>query len=143
MDAFSSKVQAVKALFAHTSSPEEVYKVIIDLGKHQTPLSPVEKTDDLLIPNCQSRTYLKTTVRENRLYFQIDSEALISAGLGQLLLMVYNGEPPETFFSNPPTYLKELGIYASLTPGRANGLASMFLRMRQEAAKILHTQEHS
>lgn len=142
MDAFLAKVQKVKELFAHTSSPEEVYKVIIDLGRKQQPIEPSQKTDEHLIANCQSRTYLTAALHDGSLLFHIDSEALISAGLGQLLLMVYNGETPESLLSHPPTYLKELGIFTSLSPGRANGLASMFLRMKQEAIKLAPYKSH-
>ena len=39
--------------------------------------------------------------------------------------------------SCPPHFLEELGIHASLSPSRSNGLASLFLRMKQHALNFL------
>ncbi|MBS0656292.1 MAG: SufE family protein, partial [Verrucomicrobia bacterium] len=50
---------------------------------------------------------------------------------------IYSGESPETILKCPPSYIEELGILRQLTPGRANGLASLYLRMKQEAARRL------
>ena len=69
--------------------------------------------------------------------FEAEADALISAGLAALLTQVYSGETPETILKCPPTYLDEIGISASLTPNRANGLYSIHLRMKQEALKLL------
>ena len=127
------KQENVKRLFASATTPEEKYQVLMDLGKRQAPLSQEEKTEGSRVHGCQSITYLKATFENGKTYFQTESDALISAGLGQLLTMVYSGESPETILKCPPDYLDDLGIRASLSPGRANGLASIFTRMKQEA----------
>jgi cysteine desulfuration protein SufE len=132
-----AKQESVKQLFSGASAPEEKYQVLVDLGKGQPRLLPEEKTEQARVRGCQSLTYLKTVYEGGRLYFYTESDALISAGLGQLLTMVYSGEPPEVVLSCPPTYIEELGIKASLSPGRANGLANILLRLRQEAVKHL------
>ncbi len=131
------KQEAIKRLFAAASTPEEKYQIILDLGKTQPKLSPGEKSDKTLVHGCQSVTHLKATVENDRLVFAIESEALISAGLGQLLVRVYSGETPETILSTPPTYVTELGILAGLSTGRAHGFASMYERIRFEAFKML------
>ena len=69
--------------------------------------------------------------------FRAESDALISAGLAVLLVRVYDGETPETMLKCPPTYLEELGIPGSLSPGRAVGLVSLHRRMQQEAVRLL------
>ncbi len=128
-----AKQEEVKRLFAAASTPEDKYQLLIDLGKRQVPLAPEEKTEARRVHGCQSTTFLKTTLEKGKIYFQTESDALISAGLGQLLTMVYSGEEPEVLLQCRPTYLEELGIYASISPGRANGLASIFSKMQQEA----------
>ena len=120
---------------------QEKYQIILDLGKTQPKLSPGEKTELTLVHGCQSVTYLKATSEQGLLYFAVESDALISAGLGQLLVRVYSGQTPESILSTPPTYLTELGIVAGLSIGRANGLASMYERIRLEAFKMLQ-REH-
>jgi cysteine desulfuration protein SufE len=136
-DSCKEKQERVKQLFSGAESPEEKYQVLIDLGKEQPRLSSEEKTEAARVHGCQSRTYLKTVYENGLLYLYAESDALISAGLAQLITLVYSGEPPEVILRCPLTYLEELGMKASLSPGRANGLASILLRVRQEAAKQL------
>ena len=107
----------------------------MELGKTLLPLDPSLKTPDRLVPGCQSQMYLYSELKENGyLFFLADSDALISKGLAALLLAVYNNEAPEVIIQCPPTYLEELQIPGSLSPGRSNGLFSLHLRLKQEAA---------
>ena len=131
------KQAKVKALFASCSTPEQKYMKLIELGRSLPPLNASFKTEENLVKGCQSRMYLHATVVEGKIFFQIDADALISEGLGALLLLVYQEEPPEALLSCPPTFLEELEIQKSLSPNRASGLASLFLRMKQEALKFL------
>ena len=130
------KQQQIRTLFNACSSEEEKYKKIIELGRSQPPLSPEDKISENLVKGCQSIMYLKSNFENGCIYFTADSDALISSGLAAILLKVYNGESPETILKCPPTYIEDLGISASLTPNRANGLYSIHLRMKQDALKL-------
>ena len=117
--------------------PRKKYEKIIELGR-QLPAYPFEyKTPDRLVKGCQSAMYLHTQLVDGRIQFLAFSEALISSGLAALLLTVYNDESPEAILTCPPDFLEELGIHGSLSPGRSNGLASLFQRMKQEALNFL------
>ena len=132
-----AKQDLVNQLFATAPTPDDRYQVLLDLGKRQPALLPEEKNETSRIHGCQSSTYIQTTVEEGKMLIRIESDALISAGLGQLLTMIYSGETPEAILKCPPMVLDTLGIRASLSPGRANGLASMLMRIRVEALKYL------
>jgi cysteine desulfuration protein SufE len=120
---------------------EAKYEKIIELGRQQIPLPATYKTPDNLVKGCQSQMYLHSYWEDDKIIFETDSDALISAGLAVLLTQVYSGETPEVILKCPPTYLDELGISASLTPNRASGLYSVHLRMKQEALKLLLERE--
>jgi len=126
------KKESLIQYFAQATTHEERYRLIIDLGKKQKPLSPDEKKTENLVTGCQSRTYLTVKVEDPLVRFQIESEAQISAGLGQLLVMIYDGEAPENILKDTPTFLKEMNILPSLSPGRANGVIHMFHTMRKK-----------
>lgn len=130
----------VRALFSTCTTQELKYQKIMELGKLLPPLPSCDKIEENLVAGCQSRMYLKTTLKEGKVIFHGESDALISAGLAAILIMVYSDESPETILKCPPSYLKDLGIDASLSPGRANGLYSMHLRMKQEALKLCMKQ---
>ena len=141
-DSCLKKQKQIKEVFAScqssNKSAEASYKKIIDLGKKLPRLDSTLKTEENLVEGCQSKTYLKARLEGGVVFFEGESDALISNGLLALLLAVYNEETPETILSCKPAYLKELNIPTSLTPGRANGLAAIYLRIKQEALKLLH-----
>ncbi len=131
------KQQRVIDLFSCCSSAQLKYEKIIALGR-MLPLYPAElKTSDRLVRGCQSEMYLDASFSEGKIHFKAFSEALISAGIAALLLAVYDDELPEVILGCPPRFLDELGIHGSLSPSRSNGLASLFLRMKQEALNFL------
>ena len=134
---FSEKEQNIKALFASCSSSEERYDALIRLGKEQKPLPSNQKIPENLVPGCQSKIYLHAHSEQGKVFFEAESDALISAGLVALLIRVYSGETPETILKMPPTFLDELRIPASLTPTRAGGLYQIHLKMKQEALRLL------
>lgn len=84
--------------------------------------------------------YLHSYLDNNKMHFSAYSEALISAGLAALLIAVYDGEGPEIVLKCPPLFLETIGIHSSLSPSRANGLSSLFLKMKQESLRCLSTQ---
>lgn len=136
-DSCLKKQQKIKELFAPLSSPEDKYHKIIELGKAQIALDSVHKIPENLVRGCQSKMYLHTYKKDSLIFFETESDALISSGLGILLTRVYGGESAEVILKCPPTYLEEIGITASLSPSRSNGLASLHLKMKQEALKLL------
>lgn len=135
-----AKQQHVKLIFSGCDTPQQKYEKIIELGR-QLPPYPIEfKTSECIVKGCQSTMYLKVELIDSKMQFQAFSDALISAGLAALLVSIYNDESPEAVLTCPPAILEELGIHASLSPSRANGLASLFQRMKQEALNFLiHT----
>lgn len=131
------KQQIVKQLFSSCSTSDQRYQKIIELGRSLPPLDPALKTESNLVPGCQSQMYLYAQHLSGQMVFLADSDALISKGLAALLLAVYNYEPPEIILRTPLTFLEELQIRASLSPSRSNGLASLHIRIKQEAIKFL------
>lgn len=132
-------IHQIKESFSSCQSQEEIYQKIMEWGKQLAPFKAEWKTEANLVLGCQSQMHLHAEMREGKIYFAAASDALISAGLAAIMLEAYNGQTPETVLKEPPTFLDELGIPASLTPGRANGLASLYLKMKQEALKQLLT----
>jgi len=137
METCLKRQNLVKGAFAPLASEEEKYQKIIDLGRAMKPLPPAAKVPENVVKGCQSIMYLLSTYKDGKVYFEAESDALISSGLASLLIQVYSGESPETILKCPPDYLEAIGITASLTPNRANGLYSIHLRMKQDALKFL------
>lgn len=138
-----NRLEAIKTLLKDCLTPEDIYTQIMELGKKQTPLNKNEMQREHLVQGCQSLLYLISEVKEGKIYFKTHSEALISAGLAQLLVLFYSGRPFEEVLKIPPSFLQELGISTSLTPSRTNGLYSVHLKMKQLALKAyMDLQSH-
>lgn len=131
------KQQEVKNLFAACATEEQKYEKIIALGRTLPPFPKEDQIPENFVKGCQSIMYMKSTLEDGKVVFNASSDALISSGLAVILIMVYSGENPETILKCPPAYLDDLGISASLTPNRANGLYSIHLRMKQDALRWL------
>lgn len=135
-DSCLEKQEKMKQLFLACPSEEKKYEKIIELGRALPAFPEEDKRPENFVKGCQSNMYLTSKLDNGLVYFAANSDALISAGLASILLQVYSGETPETILKCPPTYLDDLGISASLTPNRANGLYSIHLRMKQDALKL-------
>lgn len=131
------KQKQIQDLFNQYSDAESKYRLIIDLGKKLQPFNPSFKTPAHFVKGCQSTMYLHAELSDGVIHFTAESDALISAGLAAILIAVYSGETPEVILTCPPKYLETLGISASLTPSRANGLYSIHLKMKQEALRLM------
>lgn len=125
--------QAVVEEFAMFDEWLDKYEYLIELGK-QLEAFPVEhKTDDRLIKGCQSRVWLDTTVKDGKLYFKADSDAIITKGIISLLISVYNGRSAAEIASDDFAFIDSIGLRENLSPTRAGGLASMIATIRREA----------
>ena len=109
------------------------YEYLIELGKSLEPFPEEKKTEDRLIKGCQSRVWLDSELRDGRLYFWADSDAIITKGIISLLIGVYSGCTPEEIASDDFGFVGEIGLKENLSPTRSNGLVSMIETMRNIA----------
>ena len=101
------------------------YEYLLELGKSLEPFPEEKKTEDRLIKGCQSRVWLDSELRDGRLYFTADSDAIITKGIISLLIGVYSGRTPEEIAADDFGFVAEIGLRENLSPTRANGLVSM------------------
>lgn len=106
------------------------YEHIIAQGKELPAAQDAIKTDDNLIRGCQSKVWMTAEKREGLVYFNADSDAIITRGLVALLLRVCNGLPPEVLAQASFGFLADIGLTEHLSPTRANGLQSMMKQIR-------------
>ena len=101
------------------------YEYLIELGKNLAVFPEENKTEDKLIKGCQSRVWLDCEVKDDRLYFTADSDAIITKGIISLLVGIYSGRTASEIANDDFSFVDEIGLKENLSPTRANGLASM------------------
>ncbi len=111
------------------------YEYLIELGKSLSSYPEEKKTDDRLIKGCQSRVWLDYKVEGGRIWFNADSDAIITKGIISLLIKIYSGRRPEEILSSDFSVIEKIGLKENLSPTRANGLVSMIARIREIAAE--------
>ena len=109
------------------------YEYLIDLGKNLEPYPEEKRTDDRLIKGCQSRVWLDYRMEEGRLYFNADSDAIITKGIISLLIGIYSGRTPQEIAGSDFSFIEKIGLKENLSPTRANGLASMIATIKTAA----------
>jgi cysteine desulfuration protein SufE len=111
----------------------EKYKHIVSLGKSLEPLSGEFKTEENLISGCQSNVWIRAELKNGKVYFTADSDALITKGIIALLLRVVNNQSPEDILNSELYFIGRIGLTSNLSPARGNGLYSVMKRINNFA----------
>ncbi len=117
------------------------YEHIIGLGKELPLIDEDHKTDDLLIKGCQSRVWLQAGMKDGKVIFKADSDAIITKGIISLLIRVLSGQTPDAIVSTDLHFVERIGLKEHLSPTRSNGLVSMIKQMKLYAL-ALKTQQN-
>jgi cysteine desulfuration protein SufE len=115
---------------------DDKYQYIIDLGKSLEPLDEKYKTDDRLIKGCQSRVWLHTELKDGKVYFHAESDAIITKGLVALMVRVLSGHTAKEIVEAPLNFIDQIGLKDHLSPTRSNGLLSMVKQMKLDALAL-------
>ena len=115
----------------------ERYKYIINLGRSLEPLKKEFRTEENLIGGCQSEVWLKAYIKNDKVHFTADSNALITKGIIALLLRVVNNQSPLDIVNNELYFINRIGLSSNLSPVRGNGLFSIINRIKTFAENSL------
>ena len=115
---------------------EDRYRYVIDLGRELAPFPEDLKTDANIVHGCQSKVWIAHELIEGRLYFRLDSDALIVRGLIAILLAVFDGRTREEILRyDVDALFARLDLMRHLSPTRGNGLAALVRRIREIAQR--------
>lgn len=119
--------------FAEFTEWMDKYQMLIDLGNDLDALAPAYKNDQNLIDGCQSRVWLQCDIKDGKLVFTADSDALITKGIIALLIRVVSGHTPKEILDADLYFIKRIGLHQHLSPTRSNGLLSMVKKIKAYA----------
>ena len=106
------------------------YNYLIELGKNLTLIDEQYKTDSYVISGCQSKVWLHATYTEGFIYFEADSDAIITKGIASLLIRVLSGKTPQEILDAESYFIEKTGLQQHLSPTRSNGLMSMVKQLK-------------
>jgi cysteine desulfuration protein SufE len=112
---------------------EGKYEHIIDMAKSLPLIDAHFKTDERLIKGCQSKVWLQSELKDGKVIYKADSDAIITKGIVSLLVRVLSGHTPEEIVNSELSFIDNIGLKEHLSPTRANGLVSMVRQMKLDA----------
>ncbi len=112
----------------------EACQYLEELGRTLPEFPEQLRTDELLVPGCQSRVWLITRLTDSeppRLEIVADSDALVVKGLVFVVMCMYCDRTPRDVLDlDHGKFFDGLGLGRLILPQRKNGLFSMVKRIR-------------
>ncbi len=115
---------------------EGKYEHLIDLGKSLPLIEENYKTEDRLIKGCQSRVWMHSELKDGKIIYTAESDAIITKGMVALMIRVLSNQKPEDVVSADLAFIDKIGLKEHLSPTRANGLVSMIKQMKLDALAL-------
>lgn len=131
------KIDDVMEAFEVLDDWEDRYAYIIDLGRKLPPFPESEKTEENFVHGCQSQVWLShdRDPDTGRLFFVIDSDAMIVKGLAAIVLIALNARTPDDLLAvDVDAVFKDIDLFRHISPTRGNGLRSMVAKIQAAAS---------
>jgi cysteine desulfuration protein SufE len=106
------------------------YEYMIALGKSLPLIEEQHKIDGNLIKGCQSKVWVHAEMKDGKVVFTADSDAIITKGIIAILLRTLSNQSPKDILDADMHYIDEIGLKEHLSPTRANGLVSMIKQLK-------------
>jgi cysteine desulfuration protein SufE len=115
------------------------YDYLISLSDTLPAMEPTLRNEKNLIEGCQSRVWVASEMRDGKMYYSADSDAIITKGIVALLVRVMNGRSAEEVATMELYFIDEIGLGENLSPTRSNGLRAMVKQMKLSALVLSKT----
>lgn len=106
------------------------YEYMIELGKSLPLIEDKYKTEDNIIKGCQSKVWVHAEMKDDKLVFSADSDAIITKGIIAILIRAFSNHTPAEIIDADTQFIDDIGLKEHLSPTRANGLVSMIKQLK-------------
>ncbi len=130
MTSIKKKEEDIISEFEIYEDALDKYEVLIELGKQMPVLAEKYRTDELLVKGCQSQVWLRAYKLDDKIYYEADSNTVITKGIIALLVKVLSGETAADISNYDMHVIEAIQLKEHLTSQRSNGLSSMVLKMK-------------
>jgi len=112
---------------------DERYQYVIDLGKTLPMIDEKYKTEANIIKGCQSKVWLHGEVKDSKVIFTADSDAILTKGIIAILIRTFANQKASDILEANTNFIDKIGLKEHLSPTRANGLVSMVKQIKMYA----------
>ena len=112
------------------------YELLCDYGRALKGFPEEQRTKQNLIEGCQSQVWFTAALKDGRVIYQADSDAILVKGIVSLLLRVLSNQPAKDIANADLYFIKQIGLQEHLSPTRSNGLAAILHQMKLYAMAL-------
>ncbi|MBQ5387959.1 MAG: SufE family protein [Paludibacteraceae bacterium] len=112
------------------------YSLLIDYGNGLEPFPEADKNENNLIDGCQSKVWFTAEMKDGKVIYHGDSDAILVKGIVALLIRVLSEHTPEEIVNTKLYFIDEINLREHLSPTRSNGLNAMLRKMIEYAVKF-------
>lgn len=116
--------------FSLFDDPMDRYEYIIEIGKKMPDLAEQFKTEENVVKGCQSTVWLHSYVKDGNIFFEADSNTVITKGIIGLLVRVLSGHNADEIINAELNFIDAIGLRSHLSSQRSNGLNAMIKQMK-------------
>ena len=106
------------------------YSLLIDYGNGLEAFPEADKNEKNLIDGCQSKVWFTAEMRDGKVIYHGDSDAILVRGIVALLIRVLSDHTPKEIVDTTLYFIDEINLREHLSPTRSNGLNAMLQQMR-------------
>ena len=117
------------------------YQYLIKLGKSLPPIDSKYIKKDYLVKDCQITTWIHSTFKNGKVFYDIDSSSVMVKGMIVLLKRILSGREPEEIVNAELYFIDKAGLKESCAPARINDLFKLVNKMKQNAALYIGATE--
>ena len=117
------------------------YDYLISLSDTLPAMDPALRNEKNLIEGCQSRVWVAAELRDGKVYYTADSDAIITKGIIALLIRVMSGRTAAEAAALDLYFIDAIGLGENLSPTRSNGLRAMIQQMKLYALVFSKQQQ--
>lgn len=113
------------------------YGLLIDYGNGLDVFPEEDKVDQNLIDGCQSKVWFTAQIKDGRVIYHGDSDAILVKGIVALLIRVLSEHTPKEIVDADLYFIDAINLREHLSPTRSNGLNAMLKQMHLFALTYL------
>jgi len=106
------------------------YSLLIEYGNGLEAFPDSDKIDRNLIDGCQSKVWFTAEMRNGKVIYHGDSDAILVKGIVALLIRVLSDHSPQEIVDSELYFIDAINLREHLSPTRSNGLSAMLQQMR-------------
>lgn len=106
------------------------YSLLIEYGNGLAPFPESDRTEQNLIDGCQSKVWFTAEMKDGKIIYHGDSDAILVKGIVALLIHVLSDHTPQEIVDANLYFIDRINLREHLSPTRSNGLVAMLKQMR-------------